>query len=398
MEALAIHGGPPVRNSILAYGRQSIDDSDIKKVTEVLKGEYLTTGPYVKMFENQIAAYAGAKYAVAVSSGTGALHMACSAAGIGKGDQVIVSPMTFAASANCVLYCGGIPVFADIDPLTLNIDPGDIERKITPETKAVLPVDFAGQSADMDEINKIARKHNLVVIEDAAHALGASYKGRKIGRNADLTAFSFHPVKPITTGEGGAVATDNEHYYRHMLRFRTHGVSRETEISLQTGSSWYYEQQFLGYNYRLTDLQSALGSSQLEKIDFFISRRRYLAQLYSAAFSPMDELIAPRETDYSVSGWHIYVIRLKLPLLNADRNTVFAALRAENIGVNLHYIPVYLHPYYKRLGYEAGLCPQAEQVYREIITLPLFPSMSDEDARDVIKAVKKVINYYRRQN
>ncbi|MDR1159047.1 MAG: UDP-4-amino-4,6-dideoxy-N-acetyl-beta-L-altrosamine transaminase [Syntrophomonadaceae bacterium] len=397
MEPLAIHGGPPTRNSILSYGRQSIDDNDIQNVVEVLKGEYLTTGPYVQLFENQIAEYVGAKYAVAVSSGTGALHMACFAAGIGKDDQVIVSPLTFAASANCILYCGGIPVFADIDPQTFNIGLHDIERKITPKTKALIPVDFAGQSVDMDAINKIARKHNLIVIEDAAHALGSSYKGNKVGNNADLTAFSFHPVKPITTGEGGVVTTNNESYYQRMLQFRAHGITRETELSLQTESSWYYEQQFLGYNYRLTDLQSALGSSQLKKIDVFISRRRYLAQIYSAAFLAMDELIVPCEADYAASGWHIYVIRLKLPLLNVSRNTVFAALRAENIGVNLHYIPVYLHPYYKRLGYEAGLCPQAEQVYQEIITLPLFPSMSDEDAQDVIKAVKKVINYYRRQ-
>lgn len=396
MEKLAILGGKPVRDQYLSYGKQWIDDVDIDTVVNVLKGEYLTTGPYVRDFEKEVADYVGAKYAVAVANGTAALHMACFAAGISEGDEVIVTPMTFAASANCVLYQGGKPVFADIDPITYNIDPQEIEKKITSKTKAIIPVDFTGQSVDINEIKKIADKYNLLIIEDAAHALGSEYKGKKIGSLTDLTEFSFHPVKPITTAEGGMVTTNDESLYQKMMLFRTHGITRDQTQLTQSEGPWYYEQQCLGYNYRLTDLQSALGISQMKRLDEFINRRRDIVKKYDTAFNEIKEITTPFEAEYSNSGWHLYVIRLKFDLLKTTRREIFEALQAENIGVNVHYIPVYYHPYYKELGYKKGLCPNAEKLYDEMITLPLFPKMTDQDVNDVITAVNKVINYYRR--
>lgn len=396
MEKLAIHGGKPVRNHYLAYGRQTIDDEDIQSVVKVLKGDYLTTGPYVKEFEEKVAEYVGAKYAVAVANGTAALHMACFAAGIKEGDEVIVSSITFAASSNAVLYCGGTPVFVDIDPLTYNIDPEKIEEKITNKTKAIIPVDFSGQSVDMDRIKAIAEKYGLIIIEDAAHALGSEYKGRKIGSQADMVEFSFHPVKPITTAEGGIVTTNNEDLYKKMILFRTHGITRDCEVLQDNHGPWYYEQQALGYNYRLTDIQSALGSSQIRKVDEFIKKRREIVKHYNKEFKDINEIITPFESEFSNSGWHIYIIKIKPELLKVTRKEIFQALQAENIGVNVHYLPVYLHPYYKGLGYKKGICPNAEDLYDNIITLPLFPSMRNEDVNDVITAVNKVIDYYRK--
>lgn len=396
MDKLAIHGGKPVRETYLPYGRQTIDDNDIQAVVSVLKGDYLTTGPYVKEFEDKVAKYVGAKYAVAVSNGTAALHMACFAAGIKEGDEVIVSPMTFSASANAVLYCGGTPVFVDIDPLTYNIDPNKIEEKISHNTKAIIPVDFTGQSVDMDRIREIASKYDLIIIEDAAHALGSEYKGSKVGNQAHMVEFSFHPVKPITTGEGGVVTTNNEDLYKKMMLFRTHGITRDNELLNENHGPWYYEQQCLGYNYRLTDLQSALGISQMNRIDKFIKRRRKIAKIYNEAFVDIKEILTPFEADFSNSGWHIYVIQVKSDLLTVERDIIFKALQAENIGVNVHYIPVYWHPYYRKLGYEKGICPNAEELYKNMITLPIFPSMSDEDVQNVIDALKKVVNYYRK--
>jgi UDP-4-amino-4,6-dideoxy-N-acetyl-beta-L-altrosamine transaminase len=395
-EKLAINGGQPIRDSYLAYGKQSIYEDDIKYVVDVLKGDYLTTGPKVKEFEEAIAEYVGAKYAVAVSNGTAALHAACFAAGIGEGDEVIVSSMTFAASSNCVLYCGGKPVFVDIDPKTYNIDTKMIERNITKNTKAIIPVDFTGQSVHMDLIRSVADKYNLIIIEDAAHALGSEYRGKKVGSIADMTEFSFHPVKPITTGEGGVVVTNNEKLYEKLKLFRTHGITRDKNILSKDEGAWYYEQLELGYNYRITDIQCALGLSQLSKIDDFIKKRREIVQKYNKAFKEIDEILTPYEADYSNSGWHIYVIRLDLHKLNCTRKEIFEALRAENIGVNVHYLPVYLHPYYKKLGYKQGLCPEAEKLYESMITLPLFPGMDCNDVEDVINAVNKVISYYRK--
>lgn len=396
MNKLAINGGTPVRDTYLAYGKQKIDEDDINSVVKVLKGDYLTTGPIVSEFENSVAKYVGTKYAVAVSNGTAALHMACYAAGISEGDEVLVPAITFAASSNCVLYCGGKPVFIDIDPKSYNIDINKIKEKITSKTKAIIPVDFAGQSVDMDSILKIAEEYNLIVIEDAAHALGSEYKNEKVGSKAHMTEFSFHPVKPITTGEGGVVVTNSKELYEKMILFRSHGITRNSDLMIENQGPWYYEQIDLGYNYRLTDIQSALGLSQIKKLDDFILKRREIVNKYNEAFKDLKEIVTPFENEYSKSGHHIYVLLLNLDKLKCGRKEIFEALQAENIGVNVHYLPVYLHPYYKKLGYKKGECPVAEDIYNRMITIPLFPSMSDKDIKDVIEAVKKVLNYYRK--
>jgi perosamine synthetase len=391
---IAIFGGNPVRDSYLPYGRQSMDQQDIDSVVKVLQSDYLTTGPTIGMFEQKIADYVRSKYAVAFSSGTAALHAACFAAGISEGDEVITTPITFAASANCVLYQKAKPVFADIDPLTYNIDPSSIKKLITPKTKAIIPVDFTGQPADHNEILKIAKEHNLIVIEDAAHALGATYKNQKIGSIHDMTMFSFHPVKMITTGEGGIITTDHKHYYEKLIQFRTHGITRDPSMLIGKSEPWYYEMQFLGYNYRMTDIQAVLGISQLTKLNHFLEQRQHLASIYHKELKQFTCIEVPIQMENSKSSWHLYVIRLKLGHLKGNRNEIFHALRKENIGVNVHYIPVYLHPYYKELGYEKGLCPNAERLYEEIITLPLFPLMTEEDVMEVIKALQKVIQFY----
>lgn len=393
---LAINGGKPVRDNYLNYGKQTIDHDDIKSVVNVLKGDYLTTGPKVREFEKSVAEYVGSKYAVALSNGTAALHAACYAAGIKEGEEVLVSPMTFAASANCVLYCGGKPVFVDIDSETYNMDVSKIEEKITEKTKAIIPVDFTGQSVDIDEIMKIADKYKLTIIEDGAHALGSEYKKRKVGNTAHMTEFSFHPVKPITTGEGGIIVTNSKEFYEKLLLFRTHGITRDEKYLNNNEGPWYYEQIDLGYNYRITDIQCALGVSQIKKIDTFIARRRQIVRHYNEVFLNMDEIQIPYEAEYSNSGWHIYVIKLNLEKLTCSRKEIFEALKAENIGVNIHYIPVYYHPYYQKLGYGKGICPETEKLYKGIITLPLFPKMIDKDVEDVVKAVKKVVSYYKK--
>ncbi len=393
-DGLAILGGKPIRESFLPYGRQMIDEADITSVVQTLKSDFLTTGPSVDEFEQAIATYVGAKYAVAFSNGTAALHGACFAASVSHGDEVITTPMTFAASANCILYMGGTPVFADIDLETYNISPNSILQRITPKTKAIIPVHYTGQPADMDEISKIARDYHLVVIEDGAHALGASYKGCKIGTFSDMTVFSLHPVKPITTGEGGIVTTNDSVIYKKLLQFRSHGIVRDADMLIENHGPWYHEMQSLGYNYRLTDIQAALGKSQLHKLDSFIARRREIATCYSEAFASLNQVQIPTQRADRESGWHLYILRLKLNLLKCSRKEIFEALRAENIGVNVHYIPVYYHPYYRSLGYQKGLCLNAENLYDEIITLPLFPSMTDGDVEDVVSAVTKVISFY----
>jgi perosamine synthetase len=375
------------RESFLSYGQQWITDEDIEAVVDVLKSPFLTQGPKIQEFERKVADYVGAKYAVAFSNGTAALHGACFAAGIGEGDEVITTPITFAATSNAVLYCGGKPVFADIDDRTYNIDPKEIRKHITPNTKAIIPVDFTGQPADMDAIMEIANEHGLVVIEDGAHSLGAEYKGRKVGTLAHMTMFSFHPVKPVTTAEGGVIVTDSEEYYEKLKRFRSHGIIKHN-LSRDEGP-WYYEMVDLGYNYRMTDLQAALGISQMDKLDRFIERRREIAIMYNEAFKTMDSVILPMQLEGTQSGWHLYMLQLKLDKLKRSRREIFESLRAENIGVHVHYIPVYWHPYYQKLGYRKGICPKAEQWYEQALTLPIFPKMTDEDVNDVIEAVKR---------
>ena len=371
---------------MIPYGKQSIDEDDIAAVIEVLKSDYITTGPKIHEFERAVAEYTGAEYAVAIANGTAALHAACFAAGIGEGDEVITSPLTFAASANCVLYCGGTPVFADVDERTYNIDPQDIERKISPRTKAIIPVHFAGQPCDMDEIHRIAKKHDLLVIEDGAHALGASYKGKAVGGLSDMTAFSFHPVKPVTTGEGGVITTNDKDLYQKLLLFRSHGITRDSELLMHDEGDWYYEQQLLGYNYRMTDIQAALGVSQMKKLNQFVEKRRQLAARYDKAFWDNENIITPYQAEYGQSGWHLYVVQLA----NHDRKEVFDKLRDRGIGVNVHYIPVYRHPYYQQHGYADVSCPKAELIYSRFVTLPLYPALTLEEQDYVIEQLLAV--------
>jgi perosamine synthetase len=392
-DPLAIDGGPPVRDTLLPYGHQMVDEADVEAVAKVLRSDWLTTGPAVEEYEQAFAEYVGARHAVAVTSGTAALHAAVFAAGIGPGDEVITSPLSFAASANCVLYCGGRPIFADVQEDTCNIDPASIEARITDKTKAIIAVDYSGQPADLDEIRKLAVRHELVFIEDAAHALGASCRGRRIGQWADLTVFSTHPVKPITTGEGGMVVTDDAASARTMRAFRSHGVTVDAQERAERGD-WHYDMAFLGYNYRMPDILCALGTSQLTKLDGWLARRGEIAQRYDRVFKDVAEVERPVVRRGRISAWHLYVLRLRLEELRVGRQQVFQALRAEGIGVNVHYIPIYWHSHYKRLGYAKGLCPVAEAQYERLITLPLWPGMSDADVDDVIAAVKKVIGAY----
>ncbi|RUL54191.1 UDP-4-amino-4,6-dideoxy-N-acetyl-beta-L-altrosamine transaminase [Lysinibacillus antri] len=380
-----------MRNSYLPYGKQWLDDDDIQAVVNVLRSDYLTTGPEILEFEQVVAKYVGAKYAVAFANGTAAIHGTCFAAGIGEGDEVITTPITFAASANCVRYVNGKVVFADIDEKTYNINPKEIEKQISEKTKAIIPVHFTGQPVDLDAIHEIAKKHNLVVIEDAAHALGATYKGMKIGSLSDMTMFSFHPVKHVTTGEGGIITTNNETFYQMLLQFRSHGITRDKSLLQKDEGPWYYDMQFLGYNYRMTDIQAALGKSQMNKIDQFIERRKEIVQKYNEAFSKLHEIITPYQSTNSESSWHLYIIQLKLDKLNATRREIFEELINLNIGVNVHYIPVHTLSSYQQLGYKQGSLPKAEALYERIITLPLFPKMTDDDVLDVINAVKEVI-------
>ena len=397
-QGLAINGGTPVRDNILPYGYQWIDEEDIKAVSEILHSDWITQGLKVAEFEEEFARYVGAKYAVAVNSGTAALHAACFAAKINKDDEVITTPITFIASANCVIYQQGIPVFADIKEDTLNIDPQEIKNKINQKTKTLIPVDFTGLPVDLEEIQEIGRENNLIIIEDASHALGATYKGSKIGSISDMTIFSFHPVKHITTGEGGMITTNNKEYYERLKLFRTHGITKDKNKMSKCDGPWYYEMQELGYNYRLTDFQCALGLSQLKKIDRILQRRREIVKKYNSEFKDMPEIKIPQINPVdSNPAWHIYMIQLNLERLKVSRKEIFEALRAENIGVNVHYIPVHLQPYYqKKFGYHLGDFPKAENYYSRAITLPVFPKMSDKDIDDVIAAVKKVINYYKK--
>lgn len=371
---------------MIPYGKQTIEQDDIQAVVDVLQSDFLTTGPKIAEFEQTVADYVGVKYAVAISNGTSALHAACFAAGIGPGDEVITTPLTFAASANCVLYCGGTPVFADVDPKTYNIDPEDIRRKITDRTKAIIAVHLAGQPCDMDAIHSIAREHGLIVIEDGAHALGSVYKGKKVGSLSDMTTFSFHPVKPITTGEGGMIVTDNEDFYKKMILFRSHGITRDDSMMTRNDGPWFYQQFDLGYNYRITDIQCALGCSQMKKLDRFLARRKEIVARYNEAFADCDNIITPYQLSDTESGWHLYIVQVK----NCDRRQVFEGMREKGIGVNVHYIPVYMHPYYQEHGYENVHCANAEEIYSHIISLPLYPGLTSEQQDYVIDTLKSL--------
>ena len=396
MEKPAIEGGKPVRETPIFYGHQYIDEADIRAVTEVLRSDYLTCGPKIEELERKLCALTGAKYAVVCANGTAALHMAVLAAGVGEGDEVITTPITFAASANCALYCGARPVFADIDPETYNIDPKKVEEAVTPRTKAVVAVDFTGQSVDLEPILAVCKKHGLTLIEDGAHVIGTKYKGQANGSIADMTTFSFHPVKTVTGGEGGAVLTNDETLFKKLVLYRAHGITRdESQMEHEPDGSWYYEQVALGYNYRITDMQAALIISQLDKLPMFSSRRKEIVKRYDEAFSELPELFVQREIPESDTTRHLYILRIVPEKLRIDRKQFFEALKAEKVCCNVHYIPTYYFPYYEKLGYRRGLCPNAEKLYEEIISLPLYYAMSDEDVESVIEAVKKIVTYYR---
>ncbi len=396
MTELAINGGKPVFEKKIGYGHQYIDDADIQAVVDVLKSDFLTCGPKITEAEAKLCEITGAKHAVLIANGTAALHAAAFAAGISEGDEVITTPITFAASANCALYCGGKPVFADIDPETYNIDPDSIEKCITDKTKAVVAVDFTGQAVNVERIREICDRHNLIFIEDAAHSLGTKYNGKQVGSLADMTEFSFHPVKTCTAGEGGAVTTDDDELYKKLLLFRTHGITRVQDwMDKPSEGGWYYQQIDLGYNYRMTDIQAALLTSQLAKLDMFAARRKELVKRYDEAFNAMPEITVQKEIPQSDTVRHLYIIQLNTKMLKCGRKEVFDALQAEGVGVNVHYIPVYTFPYYQKLGYKMGSCPNAEKLYERIISIPLFYSMTDEDQTKVIEAIKKIIDYYR---
>lgn len=390
-ETLAIEGGSPVRDTFLPYGRQSISENDIEAVIAILRSDWLTTGPKVAEFEERFAAYVGSKHAVSFSSGTSGLHAAAFAAGLGPGDEAVTSPLTFVATSNCVLYQGATPVFADVSQDTLNLDPEEATARITSRTRAILPVDYAGHPADLELILQTARQRGLIVIEDACHALGAEDRGRRVGSRADMTVFSFHPVKHLTTGEGGMVTTDDKNLAETLRRFRNHGISTEAR-QRQSAGQWQYEMTLLGFNYRLTDIACALGISQLDRLDANLARRREIAARYTAAFANLEGLQPPSVRPKVNPAWHLYPVRLNLARLSAGRERIFRALRAENIGVNVHYIPVHLQPYYRdRFGFTGGEYPVAEDAYERLISLPMFHGMSDQDVEDVITAVHKVL-------
>ena len=396
MKELAINGGEPTSPKVLGYGHQDINEDDIKAVEDCLRGDYLTCGPATEAFEESIKSATGAKYVTAVANGTAALHVACLAAGIKPGDEVIVSPITFAASANCVRYCGATPVFADIDPKTWNIDPASIREKLTVKTKAIVAVDFGGVHVDSDEIRKICDENGLTFIEDAAHAMGTFHNGRAVGTIADITTFSFHPVKTITTGEGGAVATNDPELGKMIELYAKHGITRNHDLMRETDQGgWYYEQLVLGYNYRISDIEASLGVSQMKRLDQFGSRRKELVAFYNEQFSKIPEVQFQIDASPDDTVRHLYCLKFDTEALGVTRRWIFDALRAENLGVNVHYLPVYLLPYYKDLGHGRGDCPNAEDYYDHCVTLPLHCGLSNEDAQLVVDAVTKVIEWCR---
>ncbi len=383
-----------MRESLLPYGRQSLDEADIAAVVEVLRSEWLTTGPKVAAFEERFAVAVGATHAVSFSSGTAALHGAAFAADLGAGDEAVTSPMTFCATANCVLYQGATPAFADVSRDTLNLDPTAAAKKLSSKTKAILAVDYAGHPADLEALRSLADQHGLLLIEDACHALGATYHGQRVGSIADMTVFSFHPVKHIPTGEGGMVTTNNPKLAETLRRFRNHGISSEAR-QRQASGEWFYELVLLGHNYRLSDIACALGLSQLGRLEENLARRRGIAAQYLQAFRDLAALEAPAVRPEVDPAWHLFPIRIKPERLSVGRNDIFRALRAENLGVNVHYIPVHLHPYYReRLGYRRGMYPIAEDAYERLISLPMFHSMTAQDVEDVVQAVRKVVSHY----
>jgi len=391
---LAINGGTAVRASLLPYGRQSINNSDLTNVCNILESDWLTQGPEIEKFEKQVAQFVGVKYAVAYSSGTSALHGAYHAAGLKANDEVLLAPITFAATGNAAHYIGATTAFCDVEPDTGNIDVSKVEQKINSKTKILVGIDFAGHPCDADELSKIAAKHNLVFIVDAAHSLGGKYKGRNAGSLADMSILSFHPVKSMTTGEGGMVLTNDPDYYDRLLKFRTHGIEKRpdklTHLDEDQGL-WYHEMQELGYNYRITDIQAALGNSQLARLPEFIKRRREIASIYRKRLTTIPGIACLSEREQVESAYHLFPILITKEPVAKNRKLVFEALRAENIGVQVHYIPVYRHPYYQDIMAEnKPNCPNADKFYAGEISLPMFPSMTEQDITDVVTALEKI--------
>ena len=379
-----------MNRKFIPYGRQSIDQADIDTVVEVLKSDWLTTGPKVEEFEKAVCEYTGSKYAVAVNSGTAGLHAAMFAAGIEKGDEVIVTTMTFAASANCIVYQGGTPVFADVLPDTLLIDPAHVESLVTPRTKGIIAVDYAGQPADYDSLRLIADKHGLFLVADACHSIGGKYKDRKVGILADMNIFSFHPVKHITTGEGGMITTDDEKLYNRLKLFRNHGITTDHRQRSETGS-WIYEMTELGYNYRITDFQCALGASQLKKLNEWISRRQIIAETYSKAFESIDMISSLYNDGNVLNAYHLYVVKMNFNK-EKTRTNFFSFMKESGVGVNVHYIPVHLHPFYKdNFRSSIGGCPVAENAYEKILSLPMFPGLTASEQDFVIDKVNQFL-------
>jgi len=382
---------------MIPYGRQDISEADIQAVVDVLRSDFLTQGPVVPAFEKSIAQYCGDGYAVAVNSATSALHIACLALGVGNGDVVWTSPITFVASANCALYCGADVDFVDIDPRTYNLSTGRLAEKLAQAEKSgrlpkvIIPVHLCGQPCDMAGIHTLSQRYGFKIIEDASHAIGGKYKGEPIGncRYSDITVFSFHPVKIITTGEGGMALTNDAQLAKRMQLLRSHGITRElNEMTHAPDGPWYYQQIELGFNYRMTDLQAALGLSQMQRLDEFVAQRHAIAQRYDELLAALS-LVAPWQHPDSYSGAHLYVIRLKLGQIRKTHREVFEALRTAGIGVNLHYIPVYRQPFYLGLGFKAGLCPEAEQYYAEAISLPMYPALTDVQQDQVVSALRE---------
>ena len=378
-------------NEFIPYGRHYIDDEDIKEVIKVLKSDFITQGPLIEEFERRLAKYCGARYAVTFSSGTAALHAAYFSLGIGAGDEFITTPITFVATSNAGLFLGAKPIFVDIEYDTGNIDVSLLERYITEKTKAITVVHYAGHPVDLEKVKKIADRYNLKVIEDACHALGAKYKDSKIGscKYSDVTVFSFHPVKHITTGEGGAVLTNDENVYEKLRMFRNHGITKDSgKFVFDPDGPWYYEMHFLGYNYRLTDIQAALGISQLKKLDVFIVRRREIANIYNQAFEDLDVLELPVEKNYAYHSYHLYVKRIRDFSM---KKRVFDYLISKNVKPQVHYIPVYKHPYYRKMGYSNIYLQNAERFYKHSLSLPMYPSLKEKHIAMIIRFIREAI-------
>lgn len=393
---LAINGGSPASERYLGYGHQDISEEDIQAVVDCLRSDYLTCGPATEALERALVDVTGARFVTAAANGTAALHVACLAAGIKPGDEVIVSPVTFAASANCVRYCGATPVFADIDPDSWNVSPASIREKVTDRTRAVVAVDFGGVPVAADEIRAICDEFNLVFIEDAAHSLGSSRGGVPVGSLADITTFSFHPVKTVTTGEGGAVATSDPDLAKMVELYAKHGITRDRALLREKDQGgWYYEQLVLGYNYRISDIEASLGASQLKRLPEFSARRREIVAFYNERFSEIPEVSFQVDGTPEETTRHLYCLKFDTEALGVSRRFIFDALKAENIGVNVHYLPVYLLPYYQDLGHGRGECPNAEDYYDHAVTLPLHCGLTDEDVQHVVDAVMKLVDWCR---